>query len=117
MIAALAAGCLLFAQVAVSAYACPGSPAMAAAAQTDSGVSPSGCEDLATRNLCAEHCAYGSSTVGSHSASPEAAQAFLPAWRAPRLAVAVKVPGPSASWWLTRAAFPPPPILFGVLRI
>jgi hypothetical protein len=61
-VAQLLIGCLLFAQLAVAAYACPSVPSMG-------GQIPmvgSNCEDMAMRaldpqnaNLCAEHCKFG----------------------------------------------------------
>lgn len=76
-VAQLLIGCLLFSQLAVAAYACPGTPAqmsVAGSAEADAGKasmdvasqSMPNCEDMAmgaldpqNSNLCAEHCKFG----------------------------------------------------------
>ena len=79
-VAQLLIGCLLFAQLAVAAYACPSVPSMGGqismvgSAEIDAGKVAmevasqpiSNCEDMAMRaldpqnaNLCAEHCKFG----------------------------------------------------------
>jgi len=109
----LAAAAFAFAQLAVSAHACPLiSPAPAALADA---MSPD-CPEANNANLCAEHCAYGSVSTDSHGiAFPIVDAAPLP-WRA----TALPVSGPARAlrdWHLVPTSHPPPPILFGVLRI
>jgi hypothetical protein len=63
MICRLLIGTLLFAQLAVAAYACPGTSSMAAAragGSSDAGMAmPCADMDTAAPNLCAEHCRHG----------------------------------------------------------
>lgn len=66
-VAQLLIGCLLFAQLAVAAYACPGSVPMGAPVSMDvANQSMSDSEDMVmgaldpqNANLCAEHCKFG----------------------------------------------------------
>jgi hypothetical protein len=64
MICRVLIGTLLFAQLAVAAYACPAMASVpaagltAAAANADTAM-PCANMDAATPNLCAEHCRYG----------------------------------------------------------
>ena len=71
LICRLMVGVLLFAQMAVAAYACPGGASVVSAArQTMSGDMPPACHQMmaersgkgageAVSNLCVEHCRYG----------------------------------------------------------
>jgi hypothetical protein len=106
---------LVFAQLAVSAYACPaqaGQPAIAAsvpAAMDD-------CHEVATPNLCERHCDYGSSSVANCAPS-------MPAMHAGVFHVRIHLAEslPPSREYLDRqqlASHPPPPlVLHGVLRI
>jgi len=111
--ALLAMFALLFAQVAVSAFACPLDTPPAATLSMDGDH----CERMATPNLCDRHCDYGAANV-SH-ASPDLAPDVLALplpWRAlpvatPRSFTRVVLDAPS------RNHSPPPLALFGALRI
>ncbi len=109
------AATLAFAQLAVSAYACPvGSPMTSSASAAE--VSAPGCPDLGNANLCAEHCAYGSVSSDTPSvALPGLDLAPLP-WRVAASPVSA-LPRAMRDWRLARSMHPPPPILFGTLRI
>ena len=112
--ACLAIAALAFAQLAISAYACPSG--MEARAQAVGDLVSGDCEELANPNLCEQHCDYGSSSVHTPSApSPAADLAPLP-WRIEPF-MATSAPSPARSWPLGRRADIPPLILFGVLRI
>lgn len=103
-------GCLLFAQLAVAAYACPGATAMegpmsmVGAAEMDADKtslavlepSVSNCEDMAmgrtdppNANLCAEHCKLGQQ-------SDQASTLTVPAALLMALYFAPLVPAPAA---------------------
>lgn len=110
--AALLAVCsLAFAQLAVSAYACP----MIGPAAATEVMSPD-CPELNNANLCAEHCAYGTVTTDSHGvAFPVMDAAPLP-WRAVASPVSPQARA-LRDWHLVLPSHPPPSIFFGVLRI
>jgi hypothetical protein len=104
MVCRVLIGTLLFAQLAVAAYACPGLSAMAsvlaasgvtaapapisdkgpnaviatdeATTANDGMVMPCANLDEATPNLCAEHCRYGQQTA-DHAPAPMPAPALL----------------------------------------
>jgi hypothetical protein len=116
-IAALSAiAALLFAQLAVSAFACPLEAGTAAIAQVSAPQSGDGCDGMATPNLCERHCDYGSSSVGYFAACVPALPAAEIAWRVePPEAPAVSRARLDRQTLQTRA--PPPLILLGVLRI
>ena len=112
--AAIAIVALLFAQLAVSAFACPldaPAPAVMAAMDGDD------CGGATTPNLCDRHCDYGAANV-NHAApdlAPDVLALPLP-WRAePALAPAAFIRVVVAS--PVRSHSPPPLELFGVLRI
>jgi hypothetical protein len=125
-IAALAAlFALLFAQLAVSAYACPmqsAAPMRAAAEASQAGDATAlPCEmALATPNLCDRHCDYDAAAVGTLCVDARADHPpLLLPWRAVPAAALATVP-------LAAVAFerpPPRPLsrspltLFGNLRI
>ena len=105
---------LLFAQLAVSAFACPlDAPAPTVMAAMDGDH----CDGAATPNLCNSHCDYGAANV-NHAApdlAPDVLALPLP-WRAepavaPAGSIRVVVSQP------VRSHSPPPLELFGVLRI
>ena len=62
----LALAALVFAQLAVSAYACPMAIADPALAETPAGGDAQGCPE-SNPNLCELHCDYGSSSVSTHA--------------------------------------------------
>jgi hypothetical protein len=107
---------LVFAQLAVSAFACPLETPPEAMAQVSMQDSGDACGDMANRNLCERHCDYGSSSVAySSAASPALPAAELP-WQIEPTAI------PHVSRVvLERESLhlhsPPPLILLGVLRI
>jgi hypothetical protein len=114
-IAALAAiAALAFAQLAVSAYACP--PGMPGGGMDMTPAMADECAELPTPNLCQGHCEYGASSIQTTSQPaivPEPAP--LP-WRAEPLVS--HSPGAASRQWLLPARVEPPPlVLFGVLRI
>lgn len=109
-VAQLLIGCLLFAQLAVAAYACPGAISMGApvsvldSTEADSGKvsmdlasqSMSNCEGMAmgaldsqNANLCAEHCKFGQQ-------SDQASTLTVPAAMLMALYFAPLVPAPLA---------------------
>ena len=110
-IALLALG---FAQMAVSAYACPrdlesAGPSVAIASDMES------CPELANANLCASHCDYGTSAVATHGDSlPPADLAAMP-WRfAPALRLGAQQCIPRVH---TASGAAPPPTRLTPLRI
>jgi hypothetical protein len=58
--ALLAAAALLFSQLAVSGYACPG---MEAPAAHSAAVAGEDCDESGTANLCQQHCEYGKTAL------------------------------------------------------
>jgi len=81
IVARLLLAAFLFAQGAVSAYACPGSTdsiAPPAAAEAMPGCDEMTGLDAVVPNLCLAHCHSGDQTF-DHSAQPIAAPALLPA--------------------------------------
>jgi hypothetical protein len=118
-------GVFLFAQLAVSGYACPGPtpPAsqMAGMQAEETGAMPADCDQIDQKapNLCAEHCKVGQQ---SHDTAP------LPIVMAPALSLLYVLPveaqameaaaAPDASSDPLLAATPPPhAILHCVFRI
>ena len=109
------AATLLFAQLAVSVYACPTlAPLPASTVALDVQVAE--CPDFANANLCSEHCAYGSASVDTLSFSLPSVDLVLLPWRI-ALAPSMALPIQLQDWRLSRSMHPPPPILFGTLRI
>ena len=110
--ALLAMFALLFAQLAVSAFACPlDAPAAAMSMDADH------CERMATPNLCDRHCDYGAANV-SHATpdlAPDVLALPLP-WRALPAATPVALPRVDLDA-ASRSHSPPPLALFGALRI
>jgi hypothetical protein len=107
---------LVFAQLAVSAFACPLERAPEATAQAPMQDSGEGCQEMANRNLCERHCDYGSSLV-AYSPPPSPA---LPATELPWRIEPVAIPVMSSVFRERRnhpSHSPPPLILLGVLRI
>lgn len=105
--ALVALAALGFAQVAVSAYACPKAAQTVTQAQPASDTE-SGCPDLATANLCEQHCDYGSASVGGHAdAVPAPDLAPLP-WGLSAVTVADPASHVPASHLAPFAAAPPP---------
>ena len=121
LVCRILAGVVLFAQLAVAAYACPdlGAPAMAVAA--DMQAMP-GCDqmDPEAAALCAEHCRFGQQSADT--ASPPAVQPAIPMllYLLPGEAMApLMSAGPAPAPDSAMLAAPPPPhaILHCVLRI
>jgi hypothetical protein len=111
-----AVAALIFAQLAVSAFACPFERAPEAAAQATMQDSGEGCQEMANRNLCESHCDYGSLLVDySSAAAPALPAAELP-WRFEPIAIPVlsHIAVDRANLY---SHSPPPLILLGVLRI
>lgn len=112
--AAIAIVALLFAQLAVSAFACAMDAPAPSATMSMGGAH---CDGMATPNLCDRHCDYGDANV-NHAApdlAPDVLALPLP-WRA------APSPAPAAFTQVALAAparshSPPPLELFGVLRI
>jgi hypothetical protein len=116
-IAALSAiAALLFAQLAVSAFACPLDASTAAIAHASAPQSGEGCDGMDTPNLCERHCDYGSSSVGHFAACDPALPATEIAWRLEPAAIPA-VSRASLDRQNLRTHAPPPLILLGVLRI
>src|ERR1700680_2681893 len=111
--ACFAIAALAFAQLAISAYACP----MNAEGAIHASNSPADdCEMSGAPNLCERHCDYGASSVQSSPAPAMAPQFVALPWRS-----AAVVPlsfSPPAREWLPPTRIEPPPLVrFGVLRI
>jgi hypothetical protein len=107
---------LLFAQLAVAAFACPLEAGTAPVVQASAPQTDDGCDGMPTPNLCERHCDYGSSSVGYFAACVPALPAAQIPWRVePAEAAAVTRASLDRQSLLTRA--PPPLILLGVLRI
>ena len=109
------AAALAFAQLAISAYACPMGAASSAPVSTVEESVPA-CPEVANANLCAGHCEYGAASVDTLSTPLPAVDLAPTAWRVPASPVA-ELPAPSRDWRLSRTMYPPTPILFGTLRI
>jgi hypothetical protein len=113
-IAAMAA--LVFAQLSVSAFACPVQADTPDVASVEATLAMDNCDEAANPNLCERHCDYGSSSV-AHSAPS------MPALHVGDFLSRVDTPvARSVSRVVLDrqhlASHPPPPlILLGVLRI
>jgi hypothetical protein len=112
--ACLAAAALAFAQLAVSAYACP-SQDRASAAVTKHQTAEENCAKTATRNLCERHCDYGDSLQSAPPAVTAPDLAPLP-WRI-ELVAAPAVERRACRSLAPPRIEPPPLVRFGVLRI
>lgn len=137
-VAQLLIGCLLFAQLAVAAYACPSVPSMgvqmsmAGSTEVDAGKasmdiasqSMSNCEDMAmgvldpqNANLCAEHCKFGQQSDQASTLTVPAAMLlalyFAPLEPAPKAGLRPAAATPSA----LVATSPPHTILHCCFRI
>lgn len=137
-IAQLLIGCLLFAQLAVAAYACPSVSgmevqlSMPGSAKTDTsrismdlaGTSVSNCDEMAmgpldpqNANLCAEHCKFGQQSDQASTLTVPAALLmalyFAPLEPAPKASLRPAAATPSA----LVAASPPHTILHCCFRI
>lgn len=123
LIAKTSVAAVLFAQLAVAAYACPtidGPAAVIASAQTMHAAMP-GCDmrdTAANVNLCLQHCKAGDQSVQTQS------HVAVPAFAATSMVVLFEPVLPQAgpgiahsSAWSGHAALPPPLARFGVLRI
>lgn len=125
-------GVLLFAQMAIAAYACPGlASAMTGDMQAgDSGVTPmvmstqmvncddmAGAMDPASANLCAEHCKYGQQS--DHATTLVVPAVVLTALYATPLVPEALPPSRPAAATLSAlvAASPPHTVLHCVYRI
>jgi hypothetical protein len=113
--ACFAIAALAFAQVAVSAYACPAGvaePTVSAGAT----MTADDCEGSANRNLCEQHCDYGASSVQSSPVVVLAPQVAPLPWRVEPF-VALSFSTPVGEWLQPTRIEPPPLVRFGVLRI
>jgi hypothetical protein len=109
--ASIAACALVFAQLAVSAFVCPGQDGQAALER----MSEAGCPDLDPANLCQQHCNYGEASVDSAKPLPGLAQtASAVLWFPATLAAPHSLVPPGH---IVPATGPPPLTLFGALRI
>ncbi len=123
LVCQILAGVLLFAQLAVAAYACPSLEAPVAMAAKASAQTMPGCDqmDPDAAALCAEHCRFGQQSADA--ASPPAVQAGTPALLyllpAEPISTLASAGAASAPPDATIPAAPPPPhaILHCVLRI
>jgi hypothetical protein len=110
----LAIAALTFAQLAISAYACPMNIAESASYASDS--SGDDCEMSGSSNLCERHCDYGASSVQASPVPAIAPQVVLSPLRIPAF-VALSF-HTSAREFLPPSRIEPPPLVrFGVLRI
>ena len=101
---------LLFAQLAVAAYACP----LLTAPEAVASMPMPDCDQPMNANLCASHCDYGSA---SHDSTK--AKVSLPALTAfsTRIVVAVPIASTARPVLPARGATGPPVTRFTVLRI
>ena len=122
----LLAAAVLFAQLMVTAYACPGLAAPAGGlvtgASQDASAMPPGCDQMDRDNgtLCAEHCRFGQQSADT--AQPPAVQPAVPTLLYQLPSEALPAAGATSSLPASAAqlaAAPPPPhaILHCVLRI
>ena len=123
LIAKVGIAAVLFAQLAVAAYACPvltgTSDAVTAVVANDARNAMPGCSEMDTgnANLCLQHCQAGDQSVQTTPHAPLPAIALVP------LAVVAQLEPPFArgigalSARMERQTSPPPLIRFGVLRI
>ncbi len=121
--ARLGIAALLFAQLAVAAYACPVMAAPGemtpAAISDDMHAAMPHCEesDSGTTNLCMQHCQAGSQAVQTSPQTPLPAVAMLP-FAVFELPLPVSSPGVVVLSTLPERETSPPPLLrFGFLRI
>ena len=124
-IAKLGIAALLFMQLAVAAYACPGvpsssdSPMVMAMGDTAEAMPLGDCAmvDPSAPNLCEQHCQHGNQANG-HASSPLVFAVDLPLLTV--LPVVDVSPAPAAldvsPEFLAHATTPPPSIRFGVFR-
>lgn len=126
-VARMLIGVLLLAQLALSAYACPGLDIAAAsgeptATKAATAAMPPGCGDidLDAANLCVEHCRYGQQSA-EHSHAPAVQAAVLSFLYVivspdePLVRSGDRATSPRAPW--AAAADPPHAILHCVFRI
>jgi len=109
----LAIFAMLFAQLAVSAFACP----LDLQATAPMSMDGEHCDKVFTPNLCDRHCDYGAASV-NHAApdvAPDVLALPLP-WRA-TFAPAPAAFAPAAIDVASRSHSPPPLALLGFLRI
>ena len=132
-------GVLLFAQMAIAAYACPGlstvsktdmdmsaavvSPGEASVASGSTDAMGSNCDDMAgpmdpsSANLCAEHCKYGQQSDQSSTVTVPAAL-LTELYVTPSVSDTTPLPPSAAATLSARvAASPPHAILHCVFRI
>ena len=119
-------GALLFAQMAIAAYACPAAPiagvaemrmsAIPAAAMPDCE-SMAGTVDPAAANLCAEHCKYGQQSDQASTLTVPAVLLSLLYTTALATEPALPLQTAAASLSALVAACPPHTILHCVFRI
>lgn len=120
-IARLGIVALLFMQLAVTAYACPGmqrgADASVAMSASDAAMDDCPMVDRSAPNLCKQHCQHDGQATGQASSPPVFAVdlpllTVLPIVEVPPAPVA---PGVSPEF-LAHATAPPPAIRFGVFR-
>jgi hypothetical protein len=113
--AVIAIVALLFAQLAVSAFACPMDASAPAAMSMPMDGGP--CDGATTPNLCDRHCDYGAANVNhaTPDIAPDVLALPLP-WRAAPASLPAAFSRPCFAARLRRHS-PPPLTLFGVLRI
>jgi hypothetical protein len=123
-VAVLLAGVLLFAQLAIAAYACPMDTAAAGDTAVDAAVpmpdcsDPMGSMDPASPNLCAEHCKQGQQCDRASFDVTVSPALLNPLYETPAVPEPTPAP-PQARAWLSAlvAASPPHAIAHCVLRI
>lgn len=112
--ACFAIATLAFAQVAVSAYACPKD--MPDGVHQASVASANDCDMPATPNLCERHCDYSASSVQWSPAPAITAELVAMPWRVEPF-VALPFTPTARERLLPIRIEPPPLVRFGVLRI
>lgn len=115
--ALLAIAALAFAQLAVSAYACP-KGIEAQAVQADASTThDSDCSEGATANLCDSHCAYGAASVSTHHADSAPAPDLVLMPVRPAVPAVLPAGAEVGTKYLRAPATPPPPARPTPLRI
>jgi|CXWL01.1.fsa_nt_gi hypothetical protein len=118
--ALLAAGTLVFAQLAVSAVACPMESSARAAPAVHGAVpdaTAEACPEAMNPNLCEQHCDYGASSVGSSATAVHAPDLAPLPWSTPLVASNIPASQRVASLIARTTAPPAPPPQPTPLRI
>ena len=106
--AVFALAAFAFAQIAVSAYACPRT-LQPVAEEQPATPAQDGCPQLSNANLCDQHCEYGSASVGGHADAMPAPDLVPLPWGVTAAGLADPPSQVPARHLARPAAAPPPP--------